>query len=200
MPINKNDIRKVKEDIENFTNEEEIEDNSEFIINPKAIKMFKEDRTTKNLIDWLESGKLTIPIFQRDDVWKDKAQSYFIETVLYSMPVPSIILFKSNDDKYELIDGQQRLISCINFKELNSENFGGILNKEIKKWGKKLKKYNDFDNEEKSNFDDYLLHLNIFSINDNLTIEDKLKYKYDIFKRKEYTNMIPNQNDVLESI
>ncbi len=71
--------------------------------------------------DWDELGALVLtPKFQRREVWKTPARSYFIESLLRGFPIPPIFLRlgQSKDKKRvirEVIDGQQRLRTVLEF-------------------------------------------------------------------------------------
>lgn len=71
--------------------------------------------------EWEELGSLVIsPKFQRRDVWKTPARSYFIDSILRGIPIPPIFLrlSQSSDKKRvvrEVIDGQQRLRAVLDF-------------------------------------------------------------------------------------
>ncbi len=73
--------------------------------------------------DWNELGVLVItPKFQRREVWKTPARSYFIESLLCGIPIPPIFLRlgQSPEKKRvvrEVIDGQQRLRAVLEFME-----------------------------------------------------------------------------------
>lgn len=45
--------------------------------------------------------------------------SKFIESLLLSIPIPTIFLSENPDDTYEVIDGQQRLTTIFAFMNLN---------------------------------------------------------------------------------
>lgn len=47
--------------------------------------------------------------FQREFVWKKSQMDQFIESLLLGYPTPSIFLVEQSDNKYILMDGQQRL-------------------------------------------------------------------------------------------
>ena len=60
------------------------------------------------------------PAYQRDSVWSDEKQSFFIDSLLKNFPVPPIFLHQKIDDdtgktKYDVIDGKQRLTSIVRF-------------------------------------------------------------------------------------
>lgn len=55
------------------------------------------------------------PDFQRGYVWTPAIQRRFIESILMRLPIPVVYLAETVDDKYEVIDGQQRLTTIVNF-------------------------------------------------------------------------------------
>jgi uncharacterized protein with ParB-like and HNH nuclease domain len=60
---------------------------------------------------------IVIPKFQRKYVWTIKQASLLVESFLLGLPVPPIFLYVTEDNRYELIDGQQRLLSMVYFLE-----------------------------------------------------------------------------------
>jgi hypothetical protein len=55
------------------------------------------------------------PEFQRAFRWKLDKKSNFIESVLLSIPIPSIFVFENEDGSWELVDGLQRLSTLLEF-------------------------------------------------------------------------------------
>ena len=55
------------------------------------------------------------PDYQRRHRWDPKKQSRLIESLLMNVPVPPIFLFENELSRYEVMDGQQRLTSIIEF-------------------------------------------------------------------------------------
>lgn len=58
------------------------------------------------------------PSYQRADVWANAEAQLLIESVLRGIPLPSVILLKTNTDdgdQYEIVDGKQRLTSLLRF-------------------------------------------------------------------------------------
>lgn len=60
------------------------------------------------------------PAYQRQSVWSEEKQSFFIDSILKNFPMPPIFLHQQIDDdtgktKYDVIDGKQRLNSIILF-------------------------------------------------------------------------------------
>ena len=73
------------------------------------------DFNTKTLVDFIDSGVVTIPGFQRNYVWDVKRASRLIESIIVGLPIPQIFLYEQDRDKFLVIDGQQRLMSIYYF-------------------------------------------------------------------------------------
>ena len=91
---------------------------------PKMIlKPERSSYTVLDFLEWNNSGTLQLsPKFQRRSVWKTPAKSYFIDSILKGMPVPPIYLRVTQNEQMtktirEIIDGQQRLRSVIEYVE-----------------------------------------------------------------------------------
>lgn len=67
------------------------------------------------LFNYMESGIIRIPIFQRGYVWDIRRASKLIESLLLGLPVPQIFLYSSGKNRLDVIDGQQRLLSIYYF-------------------------------------------------------------------------------------
>lgn len=57
------------------------------------------------------------PEYQRRLVWDAKKKSRFIESLLMNIPVPPVFLYESDLNIYEVMDGQQRLNTVVEFYE-----------------------------------------------------------------------------------
>ena len=73
------------------------------------------DFNTKTLVDFIDSGVVTIPGFQRNYAWDIKRASRLIESIMVGLPVPQIFLYEQGHNKHLVIDGQQRLMSIYYF-------------------------------------------------------------------------------------
>ena len=86
-----------------------------------AIKPERSIYTANDLIAFRETGSLELTArFQRREVWKTPAKSFFIDTLLRGYPVPPIYvrIAQSKDHSRtvrEVIDGQQRLRALLDF-------------------------------------------------------------------------------------
>ena len=73
------------------------------------------DFNIKTIYDFIESGVMEIPNFQRNYVWDLKRASKLIESIIMGLPVPQIFLFEKSRNKFLVIDGQQRLMTIYYF-------------------------------------------------------------------------------------
>jgi hypothetical protein len=108
--------------------------------------------TTTQTIVWLkktnENGELQMkPPFQRNPVWTHPQKSYLIDSILNGFPIPEIYMQQyvdeSGNEKHIIIDGQQRVRSCLEFVEGNFE----IKADESPTWGGM--KFDDLSPEDK---------------------------------------------------
>ena len=60
---------------------------------------------------WINSS----PEYQRRQVWDNKKKSRLIESLLMNVPIPPIYLFENDYNRYEVMDGQQRINSVVDF-------------------------------------------------------------------------------------
>lgn len=89
-----------------------------------------------NLYDYIIRGRFIIPIYQRTYDWGEKQIIPFIDDLLYSMEnrkkiYLGVLVLKGDEDsvKYEVIDGQQRILTLIILLRVLA-NSRGISNKE----------------------------------------------------------------------
>jgi len=67
------------------------------------------------IFNFLESGAVRIPGFQRNYVWDLGRASKLIESLILGLPVPQIFLYETERNRFLVIDGQQRLMSVYYF-------------------------------------------------------------------------------------
>ena len=73
------------------------------------------DFNTKTLVNYIDSGVVVIPGFQRNYVWDLKRASRLIESIIVGLPIPQIFLYEQGRNRDMVIDGQQRLMSIYYF-------------------------------------------------------------------------------------
>ncbi len=97
----------------------EMETESEVDLNEddkRKLYVDKVDKSTSDLFRMIVEGELNLqPDYQRRFVWDKRTMSKFIESLLLSIPIPTIFLAENGDDTFEVIDGQQRLTTIFSF-------------------------------------------------------------------------------------
>lgn len=94
--------------------EDSAEDDS-YRIDQYELVSSPNDFNTKTLVDFIDSGVVIIPGFQRNFVWDIKRASRLIESIIVGLPIPQIFLYEQARNKFLVIDGQQRLMSIYYF-------------------------------------------------------------------------------------
>jgi len=115
----------VKNDIESEENDDSIV--IEVPFNPTDIKVFTQPLTLGDLIERLEWKEITLNSdFQRlPNLWNNTKKSRLIETILLRLPIPTFYFDGKDDNKWEVIDGLQRISTLRSFvlqKNLVLEN------------------------------------------------------------------------------
>jgi hypothetical protein len=63
----------------------------------------------------MESGVVKIPGFQRNYVWDIGRASRLIESAIIGIPIPQVFLYEESKNSFQVIDGQQRLMTLYYF-------------------------------------------------------------------------------------
>lgn len=84
---------------------------------PKEIDIQVQQTTMDNLIKRLSHNEIDLnPDFQRSpDLWKKPIQSRLIESLLIKLPIPAFYFDASDENKWQVIDGLQRLTTIQHF-------------------------------------------------------------------------------------
>jgi len=121
--------------IEKFEDYADGED-AEVQIDEYDISAVPNDFNVLTINNFIESGALRIPGFQRNYVWDIGRASKLVESLILGIPVPQVFLYEVERNKFYVIDGQQRLMSIYYFikqrfprKDKRSE-LRGIFNEE----------------------------------------------------------------------
>ncbi|MBU0739792.1 MAG: DUF262 domain-containing protein [Alphaproteobacteria bacterium] len=70
----------------------------------------------RSLVDRVDRGDIDLqPDFQRQEVWPTAKKKRLIDTVLREWSIPPIHLVVVDDNKLEVLDGQQRLAAIRDF-------------------------------------------------------------------------------------
>lgn len=73
------------------------------------------DFNVVTLYSYIDSGFVTIPPFQRHYVWSLPRASRFVESLILGLPVPQLFLYEEGNNRFLVIDGQQRLMTIYYF-------------------------------------------------------------------------------------
>jgi hypothetical protein len=73
------------------------------------------DLSFREIISMYDENELLKPELQRYYVWEKAEASRFIESILLGLPVPSIFLANTKDDKKLIIDGYQRIMTVFDY-------------------------------------------------------------------------------------
>jgi hypothetical protein len=95
--------------------EDYADDDDESEVSEYDITAAPNDFNVSTLFNFIESGAVKIPGFQRHFVWDIKRSSKLIESLVLGLPVPQIFLYEESRNSFLVIDGQQRLMSIYYF-------------------------------------------------------------------------------------
>ncbi|WP_290121693.1 DUF262 domain-containing protein, partial [uncultured Duncaniella sp.] len=104
----------VEDETDNLADEKTI---MEEPFNPKDIDIKTKTMSLDNIIKRLKAGEIDMaPDFQRQgNLWSEEKQSRLIESILIKLPLPAFYFDGSDDDKWLIVDGLQRLSAIKNF-------------------------------------------------------------------------------------
>lgn len=84
--------------------------------NPTLINITTKQMSLDTLIRRMREGEVDLsPDFQRAEVWKATAKSRLIESLLIRIPLPAFYMDATDDDKWLVVDGLQRLSTLRDF-------------------------------------------------------------------------------------
>ena len=77
-----------------------------------------QSESIQTIVTRLKDKEIYIPDYQRDaDQWDERKKSLFIESLLNNLTIPGFFLCEDNNGDFEVIDGQQRLTTILDFAE-----------------------------------------------------------------------------------
>lgn len=119
------------------------------------------------------------PYYQRNYVWDNEKQTFFIESVLLGTEIPPLILYKSGVNT-EVIDGRQRFETLKRFKENEFPlSMKGLM--DLPALGRKT--FNKLDDELKEIFLSSNIRVFEFEVVSTITLDIEDKIKKEIFRR-----------------
>lgn len=111
--------QKTSDEISDLKESSFNEDDSPDLIPPSDVIAYNELRSCADLFRMYEKDRLLIdPDFQRDFIWENPMQTRFIDSLIKSLPIPSMCIALDNaTDKRTVIDGRQRISTIVRFLE-----------------------------------------------------------------------------------
>lgn len=83
---------------------------------PAKIKIESKQQSLDTLIKRMKENEIQLsPDFQRNEVWKPAAKSQLIESLLIRIPLPAFYMDATDEDKWLVVDGLQRLSTLRDF-------------------------------------------------------------------------------------
>ena len=91
------------------------DDGDDLDVEEYDITVSPNDFNVTTLYNFVDSGAVHVPGFQRNFVWDLRRASRLIESLILGLPVPQLFLYQQQRNKFLVIDGQQRLMSIYYF-------------------------------------------------------------------------------------
>jgi hypothetical protein len=127
-------------------NDDEPYEKDRLIYDPEKINIFTKEPTIEQLLRRIDEEALDLaPDFQRHaNIWKDDAKSRLIESILIRIPLPAFYIDATNEDKWLVVDGLQRLSALKQFmsdKTLRLRGLEYLINLEGKNYDEIGRRY-----------------------------------------------------------
>lgn len=146
-------------DLSDETLESETDVTVDFLDKIYQTVLWSTDWTVETIINSLERDSFDLdPNFQRRNAWNPVQKSRLIESLIFNLPIPQIVLAESRGKRgtFIVVDGKQRLLTIKSFfQEKNSFRLSGLNNTRLNGLDKHFL-------QEK--FPDYYSNLMVYSI------------------------------------
>jgi uncharacterized protein with ParB-like and HNH nuclease domain len=109
------DSNKLPDYSEDWYEDDELEDQDNGYVEEYDITAAPNDFNIRTIFDFIESGAVKIPGFQRNYVWDQRRASKLIESIIIGLPIPQVFLYEESRNNFLVIDGQQRLMTIYYF-------------------------------------------------------------------------------------
>lgn len=147
-----------------YEGDDDIPASDDISITEYDISASPNDFNLKTLFDFINSGIVKIPGFQRNYVWDIRRASKLIESIVIGIPIPQIFLYEEMKNKFIVIDGQQRYMTIYYF-----------MKKRFPKEEKRFELRKIFDEEK--GIPDNVLNDNNYFVDFNLQLPEQLPSK-----------------------
>ena len=96
---------------------DEDDDEEEFVFPPAERRVITQplDLSVQTLLEQWTNKQLVLPNIQREYVWDNAKASRLIESLLLNIPIPVLYFAETEEAKYEIFDGHQRVRSIVNY-------------------------------------------------------------------------------------
>lgn len=95
--------------------EEDYEETLETTPRERRLVTQPYDLSINTLVEQWTDGTLSLPEIQRQYVWDNARASRLVESLLLNVPIPVVYFAETEDLKYLVIDGHQRILSVVRF-------------------------------------------------------------------------------------
>jgi hypothetical protein len=95
--------------------ERDNEEENTFPPSERTIYTSPYDLSINTLVEQWNDETLQIPDFQREYVWDNAKASRLIESLLLNIPIPTLYFSETEDAKYQIVDGHQRVYSVVRY-------------------------------------------------------------------------------------
>jgi hypothetical protein len=131
---------------ENDDDEYDHYEKDKLIYDPEKINIVTREPTIEQLLRRINKEELDLaPDFQRHaNVWKDDAKSRLIESIIIRIPLPAFYIDATDEDKWLVVDGIQRLFTLkqfVNDKKLKLSGLEYLTNLEGKTYDELERRY-----------------------------------------------------------
>lgn len=111
------ELGKENDEKQDEENDEEQDERVTFEYDPDKINIGTKEPTIEQLLRRIGEAALDLaPDFQRQaNIWNPDAKSRLIESILIRIPLPAFYIDATNDDKWVVVDGLQRLSALKEF-------------------------------------------------------------------------------------
>ena len=168
--------------------EEEVDPVMQEPFNPSEINIISKPDTLRNIIDRLKYDEIDMNTdFQRHaELWDNQKMSKLIESILIRFPLPAFYFDASDEDKWLIVDGLQRLSAIKKFVVDEKLSLHGL--EYLKDFSGK--KYNDLPRTYKRRIDECSVTLFLIQPGTPDAV------KYSIFRRINTGGLVLNDQEI----